>query len=192
MADDSNTENLEDVQGTRAPLQKIRRRAVRHAADRIYDFTDRSNYCGDSPIERILFVALLSEIEFGCHEHTHLLTPPRGERWEIERLEFGQGVDDMPLVVERQIQLDGWRVDFLISTRNWRDGKRGRSFLIVECDGHDFHERTKEQAAKDRSRDREFQGKGYTVFRFTGSEIWRDPCACADQILDWAVAEACF
>lgn len=57
--------------------------------------------------------------------------------------------------------------------------------LIVECGGHDFHERTKEQAAHDRSRDREMSLAGYHVMRFTGSEIWKDPGKCAEQIEQW-------
>ncbi|MDQ3254286.1 MAG: endonuclease domain-containing protein [Acidobacteriota bacterium] len=51
--------------------------------------------------------------------------------------------------------------------------------LIVECDGHDFHEKRKEQAAKDKRRDRILQSLGYRVFRFTGSEIHNDAIACA-------------
>ncbi|MFD1126611.1 endonuclease domain-containing protein [Paenibacillus provencensis] len=43
--------------------------------------------------------------------------------------------------------------------------------IIIECDGHDYHERTKEQAAHDKKRDRYFAKKGYTVLRYTGSEI---------------------
>ncbi len=54
--------------------------------------------------------------------------------------------------------------------------------LIVECDGHEFHERTKEQAAHDRKRDRWFLEHGHTVVRFTGSEIYRDPFGCAEQL----------
>ena len=53
--------------------------------------------------------------------------------------------------------------------------------MIVECDGHDFHERTKEQAAHDRRRDRDVTRAEYTVLRFTGSEIHRDAVACARE-----------
>jgi hypothetical protein len=54
--------------------------------------------------------------------------------------------------------------------------------VVVECDGHDFHERTKEQAQHDKTRDREMQSMGFPVLRFTGSEIWRDAWVCAAQI----------
>ena len=54
---------------------------------------------------------------------------------------------------------------------------------MIECDGHDYHERTKEQAARDKKRDRFFASKGYKVLRFTGSEIWADPEAVAEEAL---------
>lgn len=61
----------------------------------------------------------------------------------------------------------------------------------VEADGHTYHERTKEQAAYDRARDREMQALGYIVLRFTGSEIHHDPWACADSIFKamWRAAD---
>ncbi len=71
-----------------------------------------------------------------------------------------------------QCQIEDYRVDFLIVTRQAR---RDPVEFIIECDGHDFHERTKEQATRDKSRDRRLQSLGYKVFRFTGSEIFRDP-----------------
>lgn len=55
--------------------------------------------------------------------------------------------------------------------------------LVVECDGHHFHERTKAQARKDRSRDRAAIADGLTVLRFTGSEIHKDPAKCAAECI---------
>jgi hypothetical protein len=54
----------------------------------------------------------------------------------------------------------------------------------IEVDGHDFHERTKEQAANDRSRDRQLLLAGWTIIRFTGSEVWHDARACAQEVAD--------
>ena len=45
--------------------------------------------------------------------------------------------------------------------------------LVIEADGHDFHE-TKESAAKDNVRDRDMRELGIEVFRFTGSEIYKN------------------
>jgi very-short-patch-repair endonuclease len=86
----------------------------------------------------------------------------------------------MTIGIQSQYQIDQIRVDFLLSyvmPSNIIE-------IVVECDGHDFHERTKEQAAKDRSRDRALQAAGYTVFRFTGSEIYADARGCAVEVLD--------
>lgn len=78
--------------------------------------------------------------------------------------------------IETQKQIGAYRVDFLMSVKNIK------TQIVVECDGHDFHERTKEQAERDRSRDRELTLSGYRVIRFTGREIWRDPWKCASEI----------
>ena len=91
--------------------------------------------------------------------------------------------DNQEMQVEKQKIILSYRVDFLLTVTG---GSGTVSRLVVECDGHDFHERTKEQAAKDRSRDRALQQAGYTVFRFTGSEIYRAPMKCARQIFKWA------
>lgn len=70
------------------------------------------------------------------------------------------------------------RVDFLL----WIQQDDRGAGLIVECDGHEFHEKTKEQAARDKKRDRELLAAGFPVMRFTGSEIYRDPVGCVEQV----------
>ncbi len=59
----------------------------------------------------------------------------------------------------------------------------GKPAAFIECDGHQFHERSKEQAERDRSRDREIQTAGIVALRFTGREIWRDPFSCVNEII---------
>jgi very-short-patch-repair endonuclease len=58
----------------------------------------------------------------------------------------------------------------------------------VEVDGHEWHERTKEQAARDRGRDRALALDGWIVVRFTGAEVHCNAAACAKEA--FAVAEA--
>lgn len=88
------------------------------------------------------------------------------------------------LTLQPQAKIGDMRVDFLCTVVD-RAGALHK--LVVECDGHDFHERTKDQAARDRSRDRTLQEMGHTVFRFTGSEIFNAPLKCACQVFDWAL-----
>ena len=54
--------------------------------------------------------------------------------------------------------------------------------IVVEVDGHEFHEKTKQQASYDKKRDREFNLDGYRVIRFTGSDVFNDPMLCAEHV----------
>lgn len=74
----------------------------------------------------------------------------------------------------------GYRIDFALRVPEYRFG-----WLFIECDGHDFHERTKEQAARDRLKDRAIQQSGIPVLRFTGSEIYKSPGGCAEQVFSF-------
>jgi len=57
------------------------------------------------------------------------------------------------------------------------------SAVYVECDGHDWHDRTPEQALRDKSRDRSIYAEtGVAVVRFTGREITRNADACAREV----------
>ena len=86
-----------------------------------------------------------------------------------------------------QVPIDRYRVDFLVSVKD-EDGHVHK--MVVECCGHDFHERTKEQAKHDRARDRRLQELGYVVYRFTGSELYSDPIKCAFSVHEWALAKS--
>lgn len=124
----------------------------------------------ESPIETILATAIFMYGRFCQGGSIQIITAPEVNLtpWGSVRFEFQKEIGD-------------YRADFLLTM--W-SGDRP-TCLVVECDGHDFHERTKEQAARDRSRDRQMTLAGYKVLRFTGSEIFRDPIKCADQIFEW-------
>lgn len=71
-----------------------------------------------------------------------------------------------------------FRVDFLVAAEILGKGV----CLVVECDGHDYHEKTKAQAARDKRRDRALKLAGYDVIHFTGAEIWADPDQRAAEV----------
>lgn len=100
---------------------------------------------------------------------------PKPDAWES----LGNDEGDCAWILPQQVVL-GYRVDFMLVVRPSYVDRR--VLIVVECDGHDFHERTKEQAQKDRSRDRALTAAGFQVFRFTGSEIFRDARRCAGEI----------
>lgn len=57
------------------------------------------------------------------------------------------------------------------------------SMVAVEMDGHDFHERTKEQVTYRNQRDRDLQSEGWTVFHVSGSEFNANPEAAVMDVL---------
>lgn len=133
-----------------------------------------------SPIEALFYAAFAAQTEL-----SEIVLPFRRERPRLTPEEALSVILKRPMgdiSLFPQAQFPAWRVDFLIGIRNDEESAK---WLIVECDGHDYHERTKEQAARDRSRDREFQAKGYMVFRFTGSELYRSPLEKAGEAFKW-------
>jgi hypothetical protein len=113
-------------------------------------------------------------------------------RYKKGRHVFGD-LEDMPdvLVIEPQAQLGEYRVDFLLTYQECipdldrkeklKDGteipgvKDVTVHLIVECDGHDFHDRSKEQASRDRERDRELKKLDTRSFGTQGQISGRIP-----------------
>lgn len=86
-------------------------------------------------------------------------------------------IPQLPVDVDVDGEERSYRIDFAFFA--------GFGKLVVELDGHDFHERTKEQAQRDKSRDRAMTFDGWTVLRFTGSEVFRDPAKVLATIGKW-------
>jgi len=138
----------------------------------------------------------LEELYGPCDDHIECESPIEAILYQalgiVNRLSYPRLV----LSVHTQHKIGNFRVDFLINAREeheFRNEKKSfAASVIVECDGHDFHEKTKEQALRDKSRDRALQQFGHKVFHFTGSEIWNDPFTCAIEILEFLSLEAEF
>ena len=127
----------------------------------------------ESPIESLVLAALFAVRDMQPFTTLHF------EDGEFpERPEFGEAAFFYP-----QVKIGPYRVDLAVWDASIPLEVRDPRIMIVECDGHDFHEKTKEQARRDKQRDRFLQSRGYKVLRFTGSEIWADPAAIADEIL---------
>jgi hypothetical protein len=149
----------------------------------------------ESPIEQVFAVAYATILFDGPQLDTSIkwnrqidLAPLLAD--DLKSMPYRPFTVDQANVVIPQCKLPQGRVDFVL-LRWLRDVERLRSplvrspMVIVECDGHEYHERTPKQAERDRSRDRAFQAAGHTVLRFTGRELWRDPYACVDQVDDF-------
>lgn len=128
-----------------------------------------------SPIEELFFATFAT-----LRPWTGLrprLIPALEDAWQPLVFEWGKyrdGTWAAEISVFQQEPIDRFHVDFSVHYRDLR--------LAIELDGHEFHERTKEQAARDKSRDRKLTELGYRVVRFTGSEVWKDPVDCCWQV----------
>lgn len=139
-----------------------RRRSQQSFYDQVFSLCE-------SPIERLFLCAL--ELEF------HL----KASQTPCPAL-IGPS-PDYDFVVQPQYELSTFRVDVAVRRLIGQNDPRAVPVLVVELDGHEFHERTKEQAQRDKSRDRQLQALGWKVLRFTGTEVYRDPRACALEVV---------
>lgn len=125
-----------------------------------------SQFC-ESPIEVLFGSALLLGLRMLSVGSQLVEVLPPGD----------EGLGRAMIVAMPQYPWRNYRIDWAVKDL------RTQKFIFVECDGHDFHERTADQAERDRSRDREITLAGITPVRFTGREIFRNPCACATEAL---------
>lgn len=124
----------------------------------------------ESPIEKSMLLALWARFCWPSFMQGTITCPTE--------FDAALRASHMRPVIAPQVEIGGYRVDIMIGFRG--DGDTYR--IAVECDGHDFHEKTKAQAARDKSRDRALMERGILVLRFTGSEIWNDLAGCAHQV----------
>ena len=61
--------------------------------------------------------------------------------------------------------------------------------FVVECDGYDFHQKTKHQVKRDNEREYNIKMSGYDVLRFSGTQIYVDSFKCANDIVDYMITK---
>ena len=113
----------------------------------------------ESPIEQMMSLALHKELRNA--EIPSLLT-----------------IIDIDRQAEIKCKEKTYRVDFLIPVIYWNKSE----WLVVECDGYEFHQKTEEQVERDNIRTRILQREGYTVIRFSGTEVYKKPYQCAREV----------
>lgn len=119
----------------------------------------------ESPIEELFVTAFYS---YGAKEELEAI------------LDYFLGGNPI-LTSSTQMKIGKYRVDFAIKIR-WDDG--ASSIYVVELDGHEFHEKTKEQVRKGNERDRFFISSGITILHFSGSEVYNDPDGCVESVVN--------
>jgi very-short-patch-repair endonuclease len=149
----------------------------------------------ESPIERRMLLALLKH-SFNQLTQCRVVHPSAGP---IGVVAYPIDYHDEELLIRPQESIGKYRVDFLLTWRSKEilprsddkfDFVNTEIKVIVECDGHEFHEKTKEQASRDKKRDRDLQTMGYYVFRYSGSDIYRKSDEYAQEVITFIKSTA--
>lgn len=145
-----------------------------HATDPLckdctFKMTDNCKTClfeMQSPLERKLFLEFRKE---GIYFQPQYALNWQGQNISIAGKEYHSPDNNFKEVLTV--------VDFYIEKRNLR--------LCVYTDGHTYHERTEEQATRDRNIDRTLQELGFLVLRFTGKEINEQIDKVVGKVKSW-------
>ena len=124
----------------------------------------------------------LEQCLIGCESPIEQLLAIQLERIGLLYIHnYNPFIDVIAINKQEEIETNGekYRVDFLIPVVY--ANQIGVKF-VIECDGYEFHQKTKEQVEKDNKRQRDLQKSGYEVIRFSGTEIYHKSYQCALEI----------
>jgi len=135
----------------------------------IYKLTNHCLTCIfnlQSPLERKLFLALNKEyVRFQAQYPLNW----KGEKISIEGKSYNNPRNNFKEVLTV--------ADFFIEKRDVK--------LCIYTDGHTYHERTEEQAQRDKRIDRKLQELGFQVLRYTGKDINENTDIIVAEIKKW-------
>jgi hypothetical protein len=171
-------------------------------------FAEQEKHC-ESPIEKLFLQAWINKtylensiksydaFEFHAYNSDFILNDRFKESItaRVKRL----GLISYSYLVP-QFKIDKYRIDFLIVcchaslplimefddffTENYKDYEKTYFFkVLIECDGFEYHGKSKEQFIKDREKDRFLKYLGYDVLRFSGTELYKNPDQCLEETI---------
>lgn len=158
-------------------LAFLDRAAALHAKSEEQKFS-QSRYCDllemgmQSPIEQMFWVACHAQVIANHYE----VNP---DPIDIGPGQWGEGYG---VHIQSQARIGNYRVDFLLTQRGI--GPKGYQPVVVELDGHAFHDKDKRQRSYEKARDRFLVKSGYRVLHFTGSDVVKDPFAVSYEALE--------
>lgn len=144
--------------------------AERWSQDAFCDLVEGSQ---QSPIEDLFYIA----IKAMCGAQFTAFNPEQRYRSDGSLYE-PRGIYVMP-----QHKVGQYRADFVV--KQFGIGPDDvLTPIIVELDGHAFHDRDKVQRSYEKKRDRDLLRAGYRVVHFTGSDVVADPFRVAHEVLE--------
>ena len=150
--------NLPTIKHTELVTIRVDYKLTNHCLTCIFDL--------QSPLERKLFLALNKNyIRF----QTQYPLNWKGENISIAGKSYSNPKNNFKEVLTV--------ADFYIEKRDIK--------LCIYTDGHTYHERTEEQAQRDKRIDRKLQELGFKVLRYTGKDINENTDSIVTEIKQW-------
>lgn len=122
----------------------------------------------ESPIEHLFWIAVQALCE---SEYTAVNPDPL------------DGKPTRGVHIRQQARVGKYRVDFLLEQVGLGPDDVYTP-IVVELDGHDFHDRDKTQRSYEKARDRFLVRQKLRVLHFTGSDVVADPFKVAHEALE--------
>lgn len=163
-------------------LEKSSHIVAKHEEETFFD----STYCDltdcESPIEQIFLIAFKTMATINDFKPQY---------FDVKRdIWIEAGVS-----IVTQARIGDYRVDFLLqysgpaavvdAEHKTTISEQEQRCIVVELDGHRFHERDERQRRYEKRRDRTLQKLGYKVFHYTGSELFKAPFKVAAECLSF-------
>jgi very-short-patch-repair endonuclease len=149
---------------------------------------DLDNLYGDSKIEELMALAFhmktltrTSDLIFDFDIYRDQSLHQRGIDLDLNSVKSKFRWDKGVIHIFQHFPVLKYKIDFLCGMKI----EEYFFFLAVECDGHEFHEKTKQQVSRDKRRDRDLLLNGIPSVRFSGSDVWRDPYGCIEDVLGY-------
>lgn len=104
--------------------------------------------------------------------------------WEISTINYSIGLNPQKKVGKYYLDFEISFLDYFVNSpidytsEELTKISKHLPLYGIEIDGHEFHEKTKIQAQKDKQREREIVSAGYKILRFSGSEVFNNPAHC--------------
>lgn len=172
--------------------EKLQENIDNHSSDGIYDL-EISNAIFEnkisSPIEMILYESLRYVLENEFYGSGSMRIFLRDSDGKIIKPSHDV-VSDVTII--NQYQIENYRVDFLITYTQFIYDIINEKFIthfqksiVIECDGHIWHDTNEEQRRNEKKRERKIQSLGYKILRYTGSEIYNNSDNIAADIIEY-------
>jgi hypothetical protein len=109
--------------------------------------------------------------------------PHEPETGELADKICGKGIPILSIqtAINKTNFTSDFRLSFIPYNKDYSIDSDNKIDLLIECDGHEFHDGTPEVAEKTKQRDRTLVKLGYKIIHFSGREIRRNPVECVKE-----------